>query len=109
MLLQLYSLGVPHPDTGVLAVHVVASDTEMDQVDDHKAMDDDACRRVAEALMFATALNHLKATNQVHSHSSVLHVCCFCARTLTVKMAVERRVAPSSVCCCESPAQVGLA
>lgn len=74
MLLQLYSLGVPHPDTGVLAVHVVASDTEMDQVDDHKAMDDDACRRVAEVLMFATALNHLKATNQVHSHSSVLHV-----------------------------------
>lgn len=68
VLLQLYSLGVPHPDTEVLAVHVVASDTEMDQVDDHKAMDDDACRRVAEALMFATAMNHLKATNQVHVH-----------------------------------------
>ena len=66
--LQLYSLGVPHPDTAVLAVHVVASDTEMDLVDDHKAMDDDACRRVAEALMFATAMNHLKATNQVHIH-----------------------------------------
>ena len=64
MLLQLYSLGVPHPDSGVLALHVVASDTEMDQVDDHKAMDDDACRRVAEALMFATAMRHLKATNQ---------------------------------------------
>lgn len=68
ILLQLYSLGVPHPDTGVLAVHVVASDTEMDQVDDHKAMDDDACRRVAEALMFATAMSHLKATNQVPLH-----------------------------------------
>ena len=49
-------------------MHVVASDTEMDQVDDHKAMDDDACRRVAEALMFATAMNHLKATNQVRVH-----------------------------------------
>lgn len=67
-LLQLYSLGVPHPESGVLAVHVVASDTEMDQVDDHKAMDEDACRRVAEALMFATAMNHLKATNQVCFH-----------------------------------------
>lgn len=67
-LLQLYSLGVPHPDSGVLAVHVVASDTEMDQVDDHKAMDEDACRRVAEALMFATAMNHLKTTNQVYFH-----------------------------------------
>ena len=65
MVLQLYSLGVPHPDNGVLAVHVVASDKEMDQVDDHEAMDDDACRRVAEALMFATAMQHLKATNQV--------------------------------------------
>lgn len=66
---------MPHPDHGVLAVHVVASETEMDQVDDHKAMDDDACRRVAEALMFATAMHHLKATNQVKSAVPTLLPC----------------------------------
>ncbi|KAL3151781.1 hypothetical protein ABBQ38_012755 [Trebouxia sp. C0009 RCD-2024] len=69
---QLYSLGVPHPDHEVLAVHVVASDTEMDQVDDNKALDDDACRRVAEALMFTTAMHHLKASNQAKSAVPVL-------------------------------------
>lgn len=73
--MQLYSLGVPHPDHEVLAVHVVASDTEMDQVDDNKALDDDACRRVAEALMFTTAMHHLKASNQAKSAVPVLVLC----------------------------------
>ncbi len=62
-LLQLYSLGVPNPDTGLLAVHVVASAVELQQIEGDGG--EAASRRVAEALLFATSMTMLKATGQV--------------------------------------------
>ena len=64
-MVQLYSLGVPNPKTGHLAVHVVASDVELDQIE--KGGGEAASRRVAEALIFATSMTMLKATGQVNS------------------------------------------
>ncbi len=64
-MVQLYSLGVPNPETGHLAVHVVASDVELDQI--QKGGGEAASRRVAEALIFATSMTMLKATGQVTS------------------------------------------
>ena len=61
--LQLYSLGVANPETGVLAVHVVASDAELAEIE--AGGGDTASRRVAEALLFVTSMTMLKATGQV--------------------------------------------
>ena len=72
--LQMYSLGVPNPDTGLLAVHVVASDAELAEIE--AGGGEAASRRVAEALLFVTSMTMLKATGQVkhpqfHSIQSV--------------------------------------
>ena len=56
---------MPNPETGHLAVHVVASDVELDQI--QKGGGEAASRRVAEALIFATSMTMLKATGQVSS------------------------------------------
>lgn len=61
--LQLYSLGVANPETGILAVHVVASDAELAEIE--AGGGDTASRRVAEALLFVTSMTMLKATGQV--------------------------------------------
>ena len=76
-LLQMYSLGVPNPDTGLLAVHVVASDAELAEIE--AGGGEAASRRVAEALLFVTSMTMLKATGQVNSHVvglSSTHVQC---------------------------------
>ena len=63
----MYSLGVPNPDTGLLAVHVVASDAELAEIE--AGGGEAASRRVAEALLFVTSMTMLKATGQVNMHS----------------------------------------
>lgn len=61
--LQLYSLGVSNSETGILAIHVVASDAELAQIE--AGGGEAASRRVAEALLFATSITMLKTTGQV--------------------------------------------
>ena len=90
-LLQLYSLGVPHPDSELLAVHVVVSDAEWHQIEAEGG--EAASRRVAEALLFATSMTMLKATGQV----STPHTVCLLVNSqlkLTVLQSVRRMQLP---------------
>lgn len=63
LVLQLYSLGVANPETSTMAIHVVASDVELAQIE--AGGGEAASRRVAEALLFTTSITMLKATGQV--------------------------------------------
>ncbi|KAL0026270.1 hypothetical protein WJX77_007445 [Trebouxia sp. C0004] len=97
---QLYSLGVPHPNTGKLAVHVVASDVELDQIQNGGG--EAASRRVAEALIFATSMTMLKATGQTSSMTlSRLDACMWenpeSARSLQQRLADELAMLPAPV------------
>ena len=89
-LLQLYSLGVPHPDSELLAVHVVVSDAEWHQIEAEGG--EAASRRVAEALLFATSMTMLKATGQVstpHTVCLLVDVCLTVSSKLTVLQSVH--------------------
>ena len=74
-------------ETGILAIHVVASDAELAQIE--AGGGEAASRRVAEALLFATSITMLKTTGQVdapqldvpiaqHHHYVICDLLCYC-------------------------------